>query len=214
MAMAQRELAVVLRDVDLGIWRPPRKDPAPAGAIDPTFHEFASDWFSTKRLEVEDNTANHYRNDLTNHLLPFFKDHHLSQITVAEVDRYRQQKVREAAQITAAAENGKPMTVSYVDRRGRSYRRQARALSPRSINMHIDLLAQILAVAVDHGHIPTNPAVGKRRRLKVSKRRPVHLDNAEQIAILLEAAGELDRGEPSSSSRIAAGGPGGSVSRF
>jgi hypothetical protein len=29
VAMAQRELAVVLRDVDLGIWRPPRPDPAP-----------------------------------------------------------------------------------------------------------------------------------------------------------------------------------------
>jgi integrase len=61
--------------------------------------------------------------------------------------------------------------------------------------MHIDLLAQILAVAVDHGHIPSNPAVGKRRRLKVSKPRPVHLDSAEQIAIVLEAAGQLDRGE-------------------
>ena len=61
--------------------------------------------------------------------------------------------------------------------------------------MHIDLLAQILAVAVDHGLIDSNPAVGKRRRLKLLKPRPVHLDSAEQIAILLEAAGELDRGE-------------------
>ena len=31
--------------------------------------------------------------------------------------------------------------------------------------------------------------------MKVSKPRPVHLDSAEQIAILLEAAGQLDRGE-------------------
>jgi integrase len=103
--------------------------------------------------------------------------------------------VREAAEITAAAEDGTPMMVSYVDRLGRSYRRQARPLSARSVNMHIDLLTQILAVAVDHGHIPSNPAVGKRRRLKVSKQRPVHLDSAEQIAIVLEAAGELDRGD-------------------
>ena len=161
----------------------------------PTFLEFASDWFATKRLEIEPNTANSYGNDLTNHLLPFFKDHHLSQITVAEVDRYRQSKVREAAEITAAAESGTPMTFSYVDRLGRSYRRRARPLSARSINMHIDLLAQILAVAVDHGHLASNPAVGKRRRMKVSKRRPVHLDSAEQIAILLEAAGDLDRGD-------------------
>jgi integrase len=195
VAMAQRELAVVLRDVDLGIWRPPEPDPAPAQMVDPTFHEFASDWYATKELEVEPNTANHYRNDLTNHLLPFFKDHRLSGITVAEVDRYRQSKVREAAEITAAAENGTPLRVSYVDRLGRRYRRQARPLSARSINMHIDLLAQILTVAVDHGHIPSNPAAGKRRRMKVSKPRPVHLDSAEQIAILLEAAAELDRGE-------------------
>jgi integrase len=194
LAMAQRELAAVLRDVDLGIWRPPEPDPAPAQTADPTFHEFASDWYSSKELEVEKNTANHYRNDLTNHLLPFFKDHHLSQITVAEVDRYRQSKVRQAAEITAAAENGTPLTVSYTDRLGRRYRRRARPLSARSINMHIDLLAQILAVAVDHGHIPSNPAVGKRRRMKVSKPRPVHLDSAEQIALLLQAAGELDRG--------------------
>jgi integrase len=61
--------------------------------------------------------------------------------------------------------------------------------------MHIDLLAQILAVAVDHGHLESNPAVGKRRRMKISKPRPVHLDSAEQIALLLEAAGQLDRGE-------------------
>ena len=195
LAMAQRELAVVLRDVDLGTWRPPRPDPAPTKNTNPTFHEFASDWFAAKQLEIEKNTASSYGNDLTNHLLPFFKDHRISEITVAEVDRYRQSKVREAAEITAAAENGTPLTVSYVDRLGRSYRRRARPLSARSINMHIDLLAQILTVAVDHGHLPSNPAVGKRRRMKVSKPRPVHLDSAEQIAILLEAAGRLDRGE-------------------
>jgi integrase len=193
--MAQRELAVVLRDVDLATWRPPEPDPTPTHSDDPTYHEFASDWFASKELEVEKNTANHYRNDLTNHLLPFFRDHHLSQITVGEVDRYRQGKVRESAEITAAGQSGTPLMVAYVDRRGRSYRRRARPLSARSINMQIDLLAQIIAVAVDHGHLPSNPAVGKRRRLKASRPRPVHLDSAEQIAILLEAAGQLDRGE-------------------
>ena len=195
LAMAQRELAVVLRDIDLGTWRPPRPDPPPAKNTNPTFHEFASDWFSAKQLEIEKNTASSYANDLTNHLLPFFKDHLMSEITVAEVDRYRQSKVREAAEITAAAENGTPLMVSYVDRLGRSYRRRARPLSARSINMHINLLTQILAVAADHGHIASNPAVGKRRRLKLSRPRPVHLDSAEQIALLLEAAGQLDRGE-------------------
>src|SRR4051794_23540581 len=134
--MAERELAIVLRDVDLGTWRPPRPYPAPAKEVDPTFHEFASDWFATKELEVEPNTANHYRNDLTNHLLPFFEKHRLSQITVAEVDRYRQHKVREAAEITAAAESGKPTMVSYVDRLGRSYRRRATSVGALDQHAH------------------------------------------------------------------------------
>jgi hypothetical protein len=107
-------------------WKPPRPDPAPPKNANPTFHEFASDWFATKRLDIGENTASSYGNDLINHLLPFFKDHRISEITVAEVDRYRQQKVREAAEITAATKNGTPITVAYVDRLGRSLRRRAR----------------------------------------------------------------------------------------
>src|SRR5207248_10538004 len=144
-------------------------------------------WLAAKRLEIRPNTASSYGNDLTNHLLPFFKDHLVSQITIREVDRYRQAKVREAAEVAAAAKAGKPRMVEVVDRHGRRYRRCERPLSACSINMHISLLAQILAVAVDHGHIPSNPAVGKRRRLRVTRPRPVHLDGAEHIAALLEA---------------------------
>jgi hypothetical protein len=55
--MADRELAVILRDVDLGTWRPPRPEAAPVKEVDPSFHEFASDWYATKELEVEPNTA-------------------------------------------------------------------------------------------------------------------------------------------------------------
>jgi Phage integrase, N-terminal SAM-like domain len=112
--MAERELAATLRDVELGIRRPVQPDRAPAIDPDPTFHRFASDWFDAKQLEIEENTRASYRNDLVNHLLPFFKDHHLSQITIAEVDRYRQHKLREAAEIRAAAEAGKPRMVVIV----------------------------------------------------------------------------------------------------
>jgi integrase len=193
--MAERELAVVLRDVDLGTWRPKQPDPAPERQIDPTFLEFSSDWFEAKKLEIEPNTVSSYRNDLENHLLPFFKDHHLSQISVEEVDRYRQAKVRHAAEVAAAINDGKPRTIIIEDKRGRRYRRVEKPLSARSINMHIDLLAQILTLAADHKHLDSNPAVGKRRRLKVSKPRPVHLDSAEHIAVLLEAAADLDSHE-------------------
>jgi hypothetical protein len=39
--------------------------------------------------------------------LPFFAEHTLSRIIISEVDRYRQEKVSEAASLTAAAEEGK-----------------------------------------------------------------------------------------------------------
>jgi integrase len=189
--MAERELAVVLRDIERGVWRPPAPKSEPGR--DPLFHEFASEWFEAKQRELAPNTARSYRNDLTNHLLPFFAEHKLSQIMISEVDAYRQQKVHEATALAAAIKAGKPRIIEIVDGRGRRYRRQARPLSHRSINMHLDLLSQILELAVDHQLIPTNPAKGKRRRLKATKPRPVYLDSAEHIAVMLEAAGELDR---------------------
>jgi hypothetical protein len=52
----------VLRNVDLGVWRPPAPDPA-TSERDPLFHEFASDWFAAKQPELAPNTARNYRND-------------------------------------------------------------------------------------------------------------------------------------------------------
>jgi len=189
---AERELAAVLRDVELGTWKHPRRQP-PQPRQDPRFLEYASDWFSLKRFEIEPNTTSSYRNDLTHHLLPFFAEHRLSEITVAEVDRYRQHKVRENAVCQAAIDAGRPLMVEIVDKRGRHYNRVKKPLSPRSINIQIDVLGQILELAVEYGHVPApNPAVGKRRRLKVVKPRPVYLDSAEHIAVMLEAAADLD----------------------
>lgn len=58
--------------------------------------------------------------------------------------------------------------------------------------MHLALLAQIMEVAVEYGHIERNPAADRRRRLRAPRPRPVHLDSAEHIASLLQAARELD----------------------
>ena len=68
-----------------------------------------------------------------------------------------------------------------------------RPLGANSINKTIETLQWILAMAVEYGHLATNPAAGRRRRLKLPPRRPVHLDTAEQIIALLDAAGDLDR---------------------
>jgi integrase len=189
---AERELAAVMRDVELGTWKPPRRQP-PQPQRAARFLGFASDWFAFKRPEIEPTTASNYRNELTNHLLPFFAEHRIPEITFAEVDRYRQHKVRESAACQAAIDAGRPLMVEIVDKRGRRYQRVKKPLSPRSINMQIDVLEQILELAIEYGYLPApNPAAGKRRRLKVTKPRPVYLDSAEHVAVMLEAAADLD----------------------
>jgi hypothetical protein len=99
---------------------------------------------------------------LSNHLLPFLAAHRLSQITIAEVDRYRQHKVDEGV------------------------------LSAESINKTITRLGQILEVALERELITRNPVRvnPRKRKLKAAKARPVHLDGADQIIALLDAARE------------------------
>jgi len=160
---AERELGHVMADVERGIWRPPEPPPSPAIGEDPTFHEFADDWYEGLRHEgLSAATLENYRWQLESHLLPFFADHRLGAISIAEVDRYRQAKVRE----------------------GR--------LSPHSINTTITRLAQILDIAVERELVDRNSARGRRRRLKQRKPQRTWLDRADLIADLLGAAGELD----------------------
>lgn len=47
----------------------------------------------------------------------------------------------------------------------------ARGLSARSVNMTLDLLAQVLDDAVEYGLLDANSARGRRRRMKVAKSR-------------------------------------------
>lgn len=161
---AEVELANVLADVRRGVWRPAAPEPATTPAADPTFHEFASEWLEAVAPGLAAGTVSRYRWQLTDYLLPFFHAHAVSQITVAEVDRYREARVRE----------------------GR--------LSAGEINKTLVRLGQILDVAEERELIARNPlrVNPRRRKLKASKPRVVWLDRAEQIEALLLAAGELD----------------------
>jgi integrase len=164
-AKAHEQLELELARVRTGDWTPPAPEPEVTVEADPTFHVFASDWLAAREDGWRDKTRRDYEWKLSDHLLPHFKAHRLSQITVSEVDRY-----------TAA-------------------KRKQGKLSAASINKTVALLAQILDVAVEYPEyaITANPARGRRRRLKADKPAPVWLDSAEQIAALLDAAGELDR---------------------
>jgi integrase len=195
-AKAEVALRHVLADVERGLWQPPERQAVPAAAPalpeDPTFHEFASQWYRASEGGWRENTRVDYQWQLTSHLLPFFAKHRLSQITIQEVDRYRTAKVREAAKITETPVERRRV-VTGVDGRGRPCRHRERPLSATSINKTITRLAQILEVAVEYELIDRNPAKGKRRRVKASKPAAVWLQDAEQISALLDAAGELDR---------------------
>jgi integrase len=159
------ELANILADVRRGTWRPHAASVAPEPPDDPTFHDFASQWIANQS-HLGERTVEDYTWALSSHLLPFFADHRLSQITVAEVDRYKAWKVRERE-------------LPHINR----------PLSNNSINKTIKRLAQILDVAVEYGHLAANPASGRRRRLKGEPPRRARLES-EQVATLLEVAGQ------------------------
>ena len=152
----------MLREVQRGTWRPPAAPVVPELVRDPTFHEFASDWFDGKRGELRETIVLDYEWQLRSHLLPFFARHRLSEITVQEVDRYRESKVREGT------------------------------LSATSINKTITRLRQILERAVEYELIGRNPARIGNRKLKPVCAKPIHLDSAELICALLDAAKDLD----------------------
>ncbi len=109
------------------------------------------------------NTLLDYEWQLTHHLLPFFARHSLSEITIAEVDRYRQ----------GQGPRGSPL-------------RDLNQQDDRAAGAELD-------VAVERELIDRNPARGKRRRLKHRKPVRTTLDRADQIDALISAARELDR---------------------
>jgi integrase len=173
---AETELQDVLADVRRGIWKPPQPDVVETPVEEPNFHAFSSEWLEGRRPELRPRTIEALEWALSGHLLPFFKVHKPSQITVAEVDTYRRTKVRERDEI--AARRMKDPTV------------RERPLSNRSVNQTVAVLAMVLDAASEHRWVTVaNPARGKRRRLKSERPRRTWLE-LHELRALLDAAGE------------------------
>ncbi len=156
---AEAELRHVLADVERGMWKPHEPEPVEAPAEVPTFHGFASEWLAARKPELRPRTIADYEWALTHHLLPFFAKYYLSQIGVADVDRYKAAKAAEGV------------------------------LAPAQINKTLKRLAQILELAVDYGYLSRNPAASKggRRRVKEPEPRRSWVE-PEQLMALLDAA--------------------------
>jgi integrase len=180
---AERKLDDVLAQVRAGVWEP-EAPPEKVSFGQMTFQEFASRWWAARRCELRPNTQLDYEWRLRKHLLPFFADYAVSEIDVALVDCYREDKVIERERIKAAAAAGQPLR----DRRGQL----RKAMGNESINKTLVLLADILDTAVERGALPSNPARGKRRRLRAPRpqRRVLEPDELNE---LLAVAGEMDR---------------------
>lgn len=190
-ARAEEELANVLADVRRGIWVPPKKRKGRRSeegeSVEqevPSFGPFADGLVKARKGQVAENTSAYEKWGL-GHLLPYFGDWSVDEIDIQAVDEYRLFKVKEAEARASAIEHGRPQR----DERGRVLK----PLSPRSINKTIEILQWILGIAVEYKHVDENAAVGRKRRLKEPQSAPVHLDTAEQIEALLEAAADLDR---------------------
>lgn len=195
-ARADEELQNIMADVRRGTWVPPdrnrrdqeTKTTQAEHATVPTFHEFASRWLAGREGEVAPRTVEYETWALTHHLLPYFARHRLDEIDVEAVDDYRRVKVAESRRRREAIERGRPLYVGEGRRK-----RVLRPLARPTINKTIDILQMILGVAGEYRHVTENAAAGRRRRLKVSATRPVHLDSVDAIQAMLDAAEVLDR---------------------
>ncbi len=168
---ARGELDVILDRVGRGTWTPPSTTRDEPRASE-TFHVFASRWWAEKQGTLTDRGREDYQWRL-GHLLAHFHKIAVGEITVREVDRYRGVKVRERT---------KP-------------RKGVKPLGNRSINMTLQLLAQILDDAVEYGLLDANPARGKKRRLKGAPAGKSFLE-PDMVIDLLDVAGARERTLP------------------
>lgn len=92
---AEAVLRHTLADVERGTWQPPRREPMPDVDRDPSFHVFASEWYDQREAGWRVKTRKDYEWKLSKHLLKTFGSYRLSQIGPAEVDRFRDTKLRQ-----------------------------------------------------------------------------------------------------------------------
>jgi hypothetical protein len=147
-AAARRDEIAAL--ISRGAWRPPNTFELDPREKNPGFHEFASDWLRRYRRTVDETTADKIEYLLSHHLLPFLHTYRLDEIDYAVLSAYVAHKLERNEEIETARDAG----VTLRDSSGR----RRRPLSPRTINMSLDLAARIFTDAVKRGLLPNNPA--------------------------------------------------------
>jgi len=189
-ARAERERHRIAEAIRAGVWQPPQAstDPPPsesrASDCCPTVLEVARVLVRRKQLTLADNTISDLKWRLECHLLPYFGELPVSAANDEAVFGYIEYQLKARAKILTALEVGRPL----VDARGV----KAKPLSNTSINATLATLAALLDEPECQRWLPKNPARGKGKRLKVTKRKGNFLE-ADELQSLLQAAERLDR---------------------
>jgi integrase len=179
---AEQLLGHIRTDVERGVWTPP--EPAVAAEIDdPTFWEFASDWWAAKRKqELAERSREWYEWALKQHLLPYAHDKRMSELDSAQaVEELRDHLLdkRWPFDPKACPRGRKP---------------GSKRLSARSVNQLLSVFSGVLESAWERGYVSKNWGATRGRRARVKRRaRAGSWVDYEPLLALLDAAHEIDR---------------------
>jgi integrase len=162
---ARVELEQIMRQIERGTWEPPARKEAPPDDLDRDETVRVTAYRWWQRRKTE--LGGNTRADYKWRLDYVLR--HLANDVTAELDARRVDDFRQ--QLVACG------------------------LSPRSVNMVLDLLAQILDDAVEYKLLDANPARGKRRRMRVPKSRRTFLE-PDMVVDVLTAADAWERELP------------------
>jgi integrase len=173
------ELEKIMGQIARGTWEPPRKDRTKQEPDEEEiFHVTLSRWWHRNVGGWSENTFNDYR-WRADHLLTS----RIVKKTTASINKHAVDELRIELARRPQIQGGRGRRAK--DKRG------AKTLSPRSVNMIIDLAAMVLDDAVDYDLLDANPARGRRRRMKVPESDRGFL-MPDMVVDALEVAGEWE----------------------
>lgn len=171
---AQVELDEINQQIARGTWQREAREPtAPQEVVeDETIHVTLSRWWQRKKTEIEENTRKDYEWRLEL-LLTFRPNTPTRDIDARWVDELR----------------------DHLAKRKARNRKKPMPLSPRSVNMCLDVLASVLDLAVRHKILDANAARTKGTKLKVPKSSKSYLE-PDMVVDMLDIAGEWEADLP------------------
>jgi integrase len=179
---AERMLEHIKADVDRGLWKPPEEPGLSVVPEDPTFWEFASDWWARKqKQELAERSEEWYEWALKKHLLPYAHEKRLSDFDSPQAVEDLRDHLLDKRWPTDPEKCPPGKTPG------------SKRLSARSVNQILSVCSAIFESAAERGHISKNWAATKGKRAKTKKRAKTgSWVDYEPLVALLDAAHELD----------------------